>query len=144
MSTYSDKLKDPRWQKKRLQILEEQKWKCIKCKDENTTLHVHHITYKRGNEPWDYPNSNLMCLCKDCHKEIEYIKEFYKSKKLKFSEKKLSVTKIKSKNGSLFFIASDEIHGNIFLSMYKPDGSDIMTATFSNKQREDIIKTLTF
>lgn len=34
MSEYKEKLKDPRWQKKRLQIFERDDWCCQKCGDE--------------------------------------------------------------------------------------------------------------
>jgi len=67
MTAYSEKLKDPRWQKKRLQALELAKWKCEFCEDEKKTLHVHHGAYLKGLEPWGYPLSSLHCLCEDCH-----------------------------------------------------------------------------
>lgn len=69
MTIYSDKLKDPRWQKKRLEILERDKWKCKSCGDISTTLNVHHLFYFNGVDPWDIPNGFLITLCEDCHKE---------------------------------------------------------------------------
>ena len=39
-SEYSQKLKDPRWQKKRLQILERDEWNCQICHDNESTLVV--------------------------------------------------------------------------------------------------------
>jgi hypothetical protein len=70
--TYSEKLKDPRWQKKRLEILERDKWKCQCCEDEETTLHVHHFNYERGKEPWEYNNDSLITLCENCHEFESY------------------------------------------------------------------------
>jgi hypothetical protein len=64
---YSDKLKDPRWQKKRLEILNRDKWTCQICFDTEKTLHVHHRRYLRGREPWDIPNECLVTLCESCH-----------------------------------------------------------------------------
>lgn len=64
---YSDKLKDPRWQKKRLLIMQRDDWKCRKCSDKGTTLNVHHIAYIKGREPWDYEDSNFITLCRNCH-----------------------------------------------------------------------------
>jgi hypothetical protein len=72
---YSDKLKSPLWQKKRLEILKANKWKCKLCKDEETTLHVHHNSYEQGREPWEYPNSNFTVLCEHCHFEVENLKK---------------------------------------------------------------------
>lgn len=68
--TYVEKLRDPRWQKKRLEILKRDKWKCKYCNDEKTELHVHHIKYTEAH-PWDEKMENLMALCKDCHKIVE-------------------------------------------------------------------------
>ena len=67
MPTYSEKLKDPRWQRKRLEILERDNWACFWCGDTETTLHVHHELYD-GNNPWDTPDYCLTTLCEDCHK----------------------------------------------------------------------------
>ena len=41
MSKYTEKFKDPRWQKKRLEILEREKWMCEDCEDKTTQLHIH-------------------------------------------------------------------------------------------------------
>lgn len=67
---YAEKLKDPRWQKKRLQILERDKWKCRACGETEKTLHVHHIFYMPGVDPWDVPDGLLITFCKDCHEGI--------------------------------------------------------------------------
>ena len=67
MSCYTEKFKDPRWQKKRLEILEREKWMCEDCGDKATQLHIHHGYYEKGLDPWDYNSDTLHCLCKDCH-----------------------------------------------------------------------------
>jgi len=69
--SYYEKLKDPRWQKKRLEILERADFCCEDCGDEESTLHVHHGYYEKGLDPWDYANNTLWCLCEGCHFEIE-------------------------------------------------------------------------
>ena len=66
-NNYSEKLKDPRWQKKRLEILERDKWTCQNCFDSESTLVVHHRKYIKETEPWDYPDELLLTLCEDCH-----------------------------------------------------------------------------
>jgi hypothetical protein len=68
---YSEKLKDPRWQRKRLEILERDNWCCQRCFDSESTLAVHHFRYIPGTEPWDYPAELLITLCEECH-TIEY------------------------------------------------------------------------
>lgn len=71
--TYVEKLQDPRWQKKRLEILERDRWTCRLCNDTKTTLHIHHIKYSK--EPWDAENKDLVCYCKHCHSIIEFNKK---------------------------------------------------------------------
>lgn len=63
---YFAKLKDPRWQKKRLEILERDEFSCRGCGDKDSTLHVHHLWYE-GNNPWDAPTESLLTLCETCH-----------------------------------------------------------------------------
>ena len=67
-NSYSEKLKDPRWQKKRLEILARDEWACQRCFDKEHTLVVHHRLYLPNVEPWDYFNEGLVTLCEDCHK----------------------------------------------------------------------------
>jgi hypothetical protein len=64
---YSEKLKDPRWQKKRLQILERDTCTRRACRAKDKTLNVHHIFYLSGTEPWDIPDGLLITFCCDCH-----------------------------------------------------------------------------
>lgn len=64
---YSEKLQDPRWQKKRLEILSRDDWQCQLCGERHATLVVHHRRYLPGCDPWDYPDSFLVTLCVDCH-----------------------------------------------------------------------------
>lgn len=71
--TYAEKLKDPRWQRKRLQVLERDGFSCCLCGDKTTELHVHHRSYSKGKNPWDYDDSWLVTLCKECHENVERI-----------------------------------------------------------------------
>lgn len=65
--SYADKLRDPRWQRKRLFILARDDWRCVLCGEATETLMVHHRSYLRGKEPWDYPEAMLCTLCEYCH-----------------------------------------------------------------------------
>ena len=64
---YHEKLKDPRWQKKRLEILERDGWSCKFCGSSEKTLHIHHLFYFKGKDPWEIHNGFLITLCEDCH-----------------------------------------------------------------------------
>jgi 5-methylcytosine-specific restriction endonuclease McrA len=66
--TYSQKLRDPQWQKKRLQILERDHWRCVMCHRDDKNLQVHHGVYRK-RDPWDYPDYIYQTLCEDCHSE---------------------------------------------------------------------------
>lgn len=77
--TYAEKLKHPKWQKKRLKILERDDWTCQKCDDDTSTLHVHHLEYTKNTDPWNYNDKTLITLCEYCHslligisKEIDF------------------------------------------------------------------------
>lgn len=66
-NVYPDKLKDPRWQRKRLEIFQRDDWTCLSCMRKDKTLHVHHILYIAGLEPWEYDNHLLVTYCEVCH-----------------------------------------------------------------------------
>lgn len=66
-TSYSEKLLDPRWQKKRLEILQDNDFTCEICGDTESTLHVHHKMYAKGREPWEYETEQYAVLCKTCH-----------------------------------------------------------------------------
>jgi hypothetical protein len=66
--SYSEKLKDPRWQRKRLEIFQRDNFKCCLCGREDKTLHVHHKKYN-GKDPWDISSEFLMTLCENCHEK---------------------------------------------------------------------------
>jgi len=68
MSEYSKKFKDPRWQKRRLEVLEKYGFECVNCGDDQNTLHVHHTHYIKGRNPWEYSDDELIVFCDKCHK----------------------------------------------------------------------------
>lgn len=89
--SYYLKLKDPRWQKKRLEILQRDEFCCNYCGDEESELHVHHHYYVYGKEIWDYEDDALSTLCSKCHnletERIRITKENlrgFKDQRLKF------------------------------------------------------------
>jgi hypothetical protein len=68
-SSYAQKLRDPRWQKKRLEVMQANDFSCEICGDKESTLNIHHKQYLRGHEPWEYNKNQLSCLCEFCHEE---------------------------------------------------------------------------
>lgn len=65
--TYYEKLRDPRWQRKRLEIMQREHFSCERCGSDGDTLNVHHSYYEKGHDPWEYPSDSLHCLCESCH-----------------------------------------------------------------------------
>lgn len=76
-SQYAKQLQRPEWKAKRLEILERDGNKCVKC-GETKRLHVHHLSYTKGRDAWEYPNDNLVTLCGECH--VKEHEEVYTSK----------------------------------------------------------------
>jgi hypothetical protein len=77
--TYWELLKDPRWQRRRLEILNRADFSCELCDNtSNNTIHVHHKIYRKGKMPWDYVDSELIALCETCHTEDHVLWEMLK------------------------------------------------------------------
>jgi hypothetical protein len=63
---YHEQLKDPLWQRKRLEKMQEAGWKCEICGDGSEELNIHHLEYN-GKQAWEYDTTGLECLCRTCH-----------------------------------------------------------------------------
>lgn len=68
-TTYWQKLQDPCWQKRRLEIFKQSDFACQDCKNKEDMLTVHHSYYEKGLEPWEYSDDALVCLCVGCHED---------------------------------------------------------------------------
>lgn len=69
--SYYEKLKDPRWQRKRLEVMQRDDFRCLECGSKTDTLNVHHGCYIPARDPWDYPDYLLHTLCEDCHETTQ-------------------------------------------------------------------------
>ena len=88
MPEREEQLKDPRWKKKRKQILSRANGHCEQCgkKVEEGMFQVHHEDYI-GVLIWQYPNSTLRALCIDCHQEKSHEEQKAKAVKKKEYER---------------------------------------------------------
>ena len=72
--TYEEQLKHPMWLKKRDAVLDRYGHQCFRCGSTHN-LNVHHLFYKKGKLAWEYPLSNFVVLCKDCHSKVHANKD---------------------------------------------------------------------
>ena len=122
--TYSRKLSNPLWQKKRLKILNRDKWACKKCSDTETELHVHHLEYHK--DPWNTPDKLLITLCAHCHLLIEECKEEEDFKEFDFKD--ITIFKSndwKNKNRIMYLRAGDTLSMSIY------DKNDVFVIGFN-------------
>jgi hypothetical protein len=66
--TYSEKLQDPRWQKRRAEILERDRSTCTLCQKTDGEMHVDHLWYE--GQPWEAPDEALRTVCAQCHWDV--------------------------------------------------------------------------
>ena len=104
---YSEKMKDPRWQRKRLEILQRDNWSCTECWEIEKPLHVHHRYYIPGREPWDYPPFCLITLCDECHAEK-------KDNAIRLWEKVAGALLVGNSTGALFSMALTNFSNEFF------------------------------
>jgi len=87
---YSELLKHPKWQKRRLEIFERDNFTCQKCGATEETLHIHHLKYLKNALPWESPSEDLITLCEICHSWVSYMKltpdEFQDMKVVKYCD----------------------------------------------------------
>lgn len=66
--TYREKLKNPRWQKLRLEVMQRDNFACRNCGARDRELQIHHLRY---SDDICQPPECLETLCADCHAERE-------------------------------------------------------------------------
>lgn len=72
---WKDQYKHPKWQKKRLEALENAAFVCQTCGRADVQLHVHHKRYIKGRKVWEYQIDELDVLCEICHESAHSQKE---------------------------------------------------------------------
>jgi hypothetical protein len=77
--SYKLKLRSPKWQKRKVEILIRDKFTCKCCENTERNLQVHHLEYLGNLDPWDYPDDMLITLCYICHESEQGRKIIEKS-----------------------------------------------------------------
>ena len=71
---YWEKLRDPRWQKMRLRVLDRDNWQCQYCGETSKSLAVHHGHYRSNADPWEYDRNTLHTVCEECHDQADCLR----------------------------------------------------------------------
>jgi len=101
---YAAKFRDPRWQRKRLRILNRDNWTCTDCGETEKELQVHHGYYESKLDPWEYDDDTLHTLCDECHQWANDLR-----RDIHFETAKLS---IEVQHELLIFVAAMRNHMN--------------------------------
>lgn len=62
--------REHRWLEYRESVIRLHEGRCAECgrsRETGAVLQVHHIKYRKGFSPWEYPVSDCIALCKGCH-----------------------------------------------------------------------------
>lgn len=76
--TFAAQYKNPLWQKRRLEVMEEAEFMCQMCFNGENQLHVHHKRYVKGRRIWEYDSNELVVLCHECHEVAHHDQEILK------------------------------------------------------------------
>lgn len=112
MTTYSEKLRKPAWQKKRLEILNRDSFTCQLCGDTETELQIHHKKYV--GEPHEAPNDELVTLCKHCHQTVTELETGHDKVIFVIKNENAFFAKMKSK---AIAVGKIDNEGNLILSL---------------------------
>lgn len=78
--SYFEKLRDPRWQRRKNEKLIAANYCCEFCGDDRSNLQVHHRWYLKNREPWEYTNEQLEVLCEKHHEMATRIQKLLKER----------------------------------------------------------------
>ena len=67
--SWKEQYKHPNWQRKRLEILERDRFACRMCLNKDSQLHVHHLKYDKTKFIWQIHEMYLVTLCEMCHEK---------------------------------------------------------------------------
>lgn len=118
-SAYATKLRDPRWQKRRLEILQRDDWECQCCCDKETTLNVHHRWYENDKEPWDASDDALVTLCETCHQYETDNRRVYEGQVIRAMQKRFFAADLVDIGMLLEFMAITHAPEVVFTAMLR-------------------------
>jgi hypothetical protein len=95
MTAYSELLRHPRWQQKRLGVMARDEWKCVKCGETERDLQVHHLYYLPDHLPWEYPDDAFVTYCELCHEKVEFMKWVIRAGQLELKKQGFPISDMK-------------------------------------------------
>lgn len=76
--SYGSQLRHPNWQRRRLEIMQRDEFRCQSCMSSELTLHVHHKRYVKGRMAWEYSDDELVTVCEFCHEDLHQLTEEFR------------------------------------------------------------------
>lgn len=111
---YKELLKDGRWQRKRLEIMQRDGFICREC-GTTSDLNVHHTRYIKGRKPWEYDDDDLVTLCGSCHKRTH---DNIKDKERAIEEYIERMNRLESMKNLLLYYEDIEGFGGVITSYH--------------------------
>ena len=130
--TYAEKLRDPRWQRKRLEVMQRDNFACQQCGAVNSTLNVHHWKYSK--EPWDANLADLETLCECCHGAIEKQKKSI-TELMRSSNYRLGISRM------IDFFERIESDDSGWVSLYGNPGTQPLVLLVKKDHRDESIES---
>lgn len=83
---YNEERNSVEWQRKADVIRQRDNYTCQVCGAQDKQVHVHHTWYNPNLHYWDYPNKQLITLCKECHEKETVLTRQFKENKDRLDE----------------------------------------------------------
>lgn len=133
--SYSEKLKDKRWQEKRKYVIDRANNQCEDC-DSKLNLEIHHCYYLYGYEPWEYPYDALRCLCRECHKKRAQVEQILRGHLASLKTNELEAI-IKLISNGLYWYHRDEIFSLLKSFNYDQDEAKEIFSRLLSKRTQN-------
>lgn len=83
---YNEERNSVEWQRKVDEIRRRDNYTCQVCGAQDKQVQVHHTWYNPNLHYWDYPNKQLITLCKECHEKETVLTRQFKENKDRLGE----------------------------------------------------------
>ena len=141
---YNEERNTVEWQRKKGHIMTRDNYTCQVCGAIDKMLHVHHTWYDQERHVWDYPDSQLLTLCCECHEKETILNRNYRKSRNQLSKDIVELLDSSLKKGIPLLKLINNLNQiqnkESFISTeILPQGDNISTKT--NKSEGEIISS---